>query len=96
MSQRTVPTPDEIWSLLKEVSKSQKETGRQIEVLSAKTDRQIEATARQIEATDKQLKEQLRETDKQLKKTDALFNSRWGKLVESLVEASYLPLPALG
>ena len=34
----------------------------------------------------------MKDTDRRLKKTDELFNSQWGKLVESLVEGDLVPL----
>ncbi len=56
-------TPEEIWAILREVSKTQKETALQ-----------------------------MKETDRRLKKTEALFNSQWGRLVESLVEGDLVAL----
>ena len=44
MSQEPVPTPSEIWKILKEVSLSQKETDRKMQ----ETDQQIRETGRQI------------------------------------------------
>ena len=40
----------------------------------------------------KELREQMKDTDRRLKKTDELFNSQWGKLLESLVEGDLIPL----
>ncbi len=47
---------------------------------------------RDIAEEQKELSRQIKETDRQLKKTDAQFNSRWGKLMESLVEGDLVPL----
>ena len=87
---------------LKELFVSQKETDRQMKTLSAETDRKFKETAEQIQKTDRQLQEtdrqlretaeQLQKTDRQLRKTDRLFNSQWGKLVESLVEGDLVKL----
>ena len=77
MPTSAIPTPNEIWKILKEVSAIQKKTSKEIEKLS---DSQKE--------TDKQIKE----TDKQLKKTENLFTTQWGRLVESLVEGDLVPI----
>ena len=80
---------------LKELFVSQKETDRQMKTLSAETDRKFKETAEQLQKTDRQLQEtaeQLQKTDRQLRKTDRLFNSQWGKLVESLVEGDLVKL----
>ncbi len=42
-------TPDEVWSLLREVSASQKETGRQIEKMSVEMDKRNRETDRHIQ-----------------------------------------------
>ncbi len=78
-------TPDEVWSLLREVSASQKETGRQIETLSAKTDRQIEKMSVEMDKRN-------RETDRHIQKIGGRFNQRWGALVESLVEGKLVKI----
>ena len=40
----------------------------------------------------KELRKQMKDTDRRLKKTDELFNSKWGKLIESLVEGDLVNL----
>ena len=40
----------------------------------------------------KEIREQMKDTDRRLKKTDELFNTQWGKLMESLVEGDLVPL----
>ena len=67
----TVPASDEIWSILKEVSVSQKEAKREMKELRASQ----KETARQIE-----------KTDQQIQKIGSRFNQRWGALVKSLIE----------
>ena len=51
-----------------------------------------EKSAAEAERQMKELREQMKDTDRRLKKTDELFNSQWGKLVESLVEGDLVPL----
>ncbi len=74
-----------------ELRAAQKETERVVREVAEeqrKTDRQQQETDRQLKETDRQLKE----TDRQLKATDSRFNTQWGRLVESLVEGSLVPL----
>ncbi len=66
----TVPTPDEIWKILKETSAIQKRNSREIA----------------------ELRLSQKETDKQIKKTEALFNTQWSRLMESLVEGDLAPI----
>ena len=61
------------------------ETARQFK----ETDLKFQETARQFKETDMKFQEtdrQLKETDLRLRKLDELFESQWGKLMESLVE----------
>ncbi len=127
----TVPTPDEIWKILREVSTSQKETAafqkedsqkasREMEEIRAfqkedsrktsraikefrasqeegsrKASREIEeirALHREIAEEQKEIAASQKKTDQQLKKTEALFNSQWGRLMESLVEGDLLAI----
>ena len=74
-------TPEEIWKILRELSESQKETDRLLKNTTKKSTRQM-----------REIREQMKDTDRRLKKTDALFNSQWGKLMESLVEGDLVPL----
>ncbi len=39
-----------------------------------------------------EIRQSQRETGKQIKKTEALFNTQWGKLMESLVDGDLVPL----
>ncbi len=52
------------------------------------TDRIVKETALQQKETDRQMKE----TDRRLKKTESLFNTQWGRLMESLVEGDIVAL----
>ena len=102
MTTKTVPTPDEIWSILREASAMQKETDRRrkegdrrMEELREEADRRIKEADRQMEELREQMKETDRRIDRRMKKTDrqiqkigAGFNRRWGALVESLVEGN--------
>ncbi len=59
---------------------------------------QKEADARRKEVDTKQaadhekLMQEMKETSKQIKKTEALFNTQWGQLMESLVDGDLVPL----
>ena len=75
--QREPATPEEIWAILREVSKEQRKLSKQ----QKQTDRQQKQTNRQM-----------KQTDRQMKKLAGLFTSQWGKLMESLVEGDLVPL----
>ncbi len=116
MTTNAVPTPDEIWQILREVSAnleetaaSQKETAanqKETSAIGKETDKRLERfrisqeessrkASREIEeirASQKETDRQLKETDKQLKKTEALFNTQWGRLMESLVEGDLIAI----
>jgi len=79
---------EEIWQILREVSKKQKENAEE-------TDRRIKETDRRMKETDRRMKEtdrRMKETDRRLKKAEELFTSQWGKLMETLVEGDLLKL----
>ena len=81
-------TPEEIWAILREVSKKQEKS-------SEETDRWMKEAREQMKDAREQMEEirkQMKDTDRRLKKTDELFNSQWGKLVESLVEGDLVAL----
>ena len=81
----TTTVVDDIWAILREVAQAQKETERRFQETDLKfqeTDRKFQETDRKFQETDRQLKE----TDLRLRKLDELFESQWGKLMESLVE----------
>ena len=93
------PTPDEIWAILKEVSASQKETGRQMKETDRRLDKKFAETDRQMKENSRELTEKFAETDREfkeigklLKKSHNLFTTQWGKLMESLVEGDLVKL----
>ncbi len=82
MKKEHVPTPDEIWQILKEVSLSQKETDRRMQETDrlireskAETDRLIQAskaeTERQKKETDRRMQESKAETDRLIQASKA-------------------------
>ncbi len=77
-------TQRETERLLQEVAEEQKEAKKLVQEVAEEQKK----TDEQLKATDKQLKA----TDRQLKATDSRFNTQWGRLVESLVEGSLVPL----
>ena len=82
--QRKPATPEEIWEILREVSENQKETGRQMK----ETDLKFQETDLKFQET----AEQMKGTDQRLKALDKLYNSQWGKLMESLVEGDLVKM----
>ncbi len=70
-------TPQEIWSILRELAASQRET-----------DRRMQETDRRMQETDRRMQE----TDRRLNKLDDLFAGQWGKLIEALVQGDLIAL----
>ena len=103
-------TPEEIWAMLRELTKRQEESSEEADRRHKKADQRHKKAERRHKKADKkakrrhkkadkkaerqmeELREQMKDTDRRLKKTDELFNSQWGKLVESLVEGDLVPL----
>ena len=95
-------TPQEIWSILREVAASQRETDRRMQETDRRmqetdrrlqeTDRLVQQTAQSLRETDQLLKRLGQETDRRLRKLDDLFNGQWGKLMEALVEGDLVEL----
>ena len=84
-NQSSVPTPDEVWSLLRE-------TGEQIKTLSADLSAKQKKTDRQIEKMSIEMDKRNRQTDRHIQKIGGRFNQRWGALVESLVEGKLVKI----
>ena len=74
-------TPEKIWATLDRIAERQEKSAAE-----------AERRRKEAEQEMKELREQMKDTDQRLKKTDELFNSQWGKLVESLVEGDLVPL----
>ena len=95
MNENRPPIVDEVWALFKEHVKEHKAEMKELRAGEKEhKEGMIKLRAIQQE-TAKQLKEnaeQLKKTDEQLKKTDAQFNTKWGKLIESLVEGKLVQL----
>jgi len=99
-------TVDEIWELIRETRAdmlaSQKEADkRQKEAVQRQRecDREMkerhaihEKEMEELRTSQKETEKLVKETAKQLKRTDSRFNTRWGRLVESLVEGSLVEL----
>ena len=71
------PEVQEIWGLIKETRESIKD----LSASQKETDKQI-----------KELSAETKKTDKGLKKAQQLFETQWGKLMESLVEGELIKL----
>ena len=95
------PQAQEIWDLikenqkgLKELRESQKETDEQIKRNSAEMSEKIKETNEQIKRnlaeTSEQIKKNSAETSEKIKETRSLFETQWGKLMESLVEGDLI------
>jgi hypothetical protein len=86
------PTLDDVWRLFQETDRILKEQARETDRLlkeqARETDRRFQETDRRFQETDRLF----RATDKKLDKLDDLFNSQWGRLIESLVNGALVPL----
>jgi hypothetical protein len=78
---RNPATPQEIWEILREITAGQQET-----------DRRMRETDRRLQATDELITRQTRAANRRMAELDNLFNSQWGKLIESLVEGDLVNL----
>jgi hypothetical protein len=86
--ERKAATFEEVWALIREVAKSQKELAES----QKETDRQMQEYAAQRKETDRQVKEQWQETDRRMdelwKKTNKTLGdlgNRFGEVVEHLI-----------
>ena len=77
MNKSAVPVSDEIWSLIKETQQNIKE---------------VSASQKETEQSLKELSASQKEHNKRLEKTISLFETQWGKLVESLVEGKLVEI----
>ncbi len=88
---QVAPSFDEIRSILKEVSLSQKETDRRMQ----ETDRRMQETDRRMQETDRQIKKTSQEVDrtnKEIRQLKDMFSNKWGEFVKSLVSGGLLKL----
>ncbi len=74
-------TPEEIWAILREVSRKQEETAREAEKQRKEADRRQEEANREM-----------KEARQRMKKLEGMFTSQWGTLMESLVEGDLIAL----
>ncbi len=81
MPTSAVPTPDEIWEILRETNASLDRTNATLDKTSRKANREME-----------EFRASQRETGKQLKEAKALFTTQWGQLMESLVEGDLIEI----
>ena len=79
-------TLEEVWGLIAELTKAQKETDRQFK----ETDRQLREskieTDRQLRESQKKVDHQIEKMVKNVNRITGHFDNRWGKFVESLVK----------
>jgi len=92
---RNPATPEKVWATLDRITEKQEKSAKEMEKWQEEADRRQEEAERRQKKAERQmeeLREQMKDTDRRLKKTDELFNSQWGKLVESLVEGDLVAL----
>ena len=83
-----VTTKEEVWEILAETSRKIQENSDSMKESSAETDRKFQETSDKIQ----ELSVQIKETNEGLKKARQLFESQWGKLIESLVDGDLVKM----
>ncbi len=77
-----------IRAIQEESSRKASREMEEIRAIQRETMEEMKETDRLMKETDRRMKE----TDKQIKKTEALFNTQWGQLMESLVEGDLIEI----
>ncbi len=94
-TQHHTATFEKINATLDRISEIQEKAALEMEEMRKQEQRRQEQEERRRKAAAleiKKIREQMKDTDRRLKKTDELFNTQWGKLMESLVEGDLVPL----
>ena len=86
--QRPPATPHEIWSILRGLSESQRETDRRMQ----ETDRRVQETDQLLKRHAQEAQQRAKEAERRFRGLDELFNGQWGKLMEALVEGDLIDL----
>ena len=93
--QRPPATPQEIWSILRQLSESQQETDRRMQETDRRmqeTDQLLKRHAQEADRRAKEADQRAKEADRRFRGLDELFNGQWGKLMEALVEGDLIEL----
>ena len=94
-TQHHTATFEKINATLDRISEIQEKAALEMEEMRKQEQRRQEQEERRQKTAAleiKKIREQMKDTDRRLKKTDELFNTQWGKLMESLVEGDLVPL----
>ena len=82
----------EIWALFRETRENLEETGRKIKAMSEESERNRNEDREELRERFKETDRQFRETDKKIDRVAGMFDTQWGKLMESLAEGGVLKL----
>lgn len=88
-------TPEDIWAILREISKRQEAFDKRQEAFGQWMEKSGKAADKRKEESDRRqekIDKQIEEFGKHLKQVDEQFKGQWGKLMESLVEGDLVPL----
>ena len=98
-SKSKVPTPDEIWAILKETSAIQKEAAKEskkdfakLKASQAETERIIKENAVSNKEGFAELRAIQKKTELVIEKVGSRFDQRWGDLVEALVRGKLVKI----
>ena len=81
-------TADDVWQLLAELVKAQKETERIIKKQSLEAEQRLKETDRRFQETERLLKEESKETDRKIKEVSkqiGALGGKWGLFIENMV-----------
>ncbi|MDE0119155.1 MAG: hypothetical protein OXM55_04005, partial [Bdellovibrionales bacterium] len=89
MSKSTISPADEIWALIRETQRNLKQFSAEAEKRQAEAEKrkaEIDRIINKLSTENTKINESLKKTNEGLKKAKELFETQWGKLMESLVE----------
>ena len=82
----------ETWAMFQESQRQMKQSNQETRAMFQETDRKFQETDRKFQESKIENDKMMKDLSDNLKKTESLFNSQWGKLVESLVEGDLIKL----
>jgi len=82
----------EIWALFRETRESISAMSQESRERAREIDERFKEVSREFEKRSEETNKQFKETDKKINKVAGLFDSQWGKLMESLAEGGLLKL----
>ena len=82
----TAVTHDEVWEMFREVARRFEATDRTFQETDRRLDQRFEETDRRLSQRFEETDRMIQASNRKLNKLEDLFTSKWGRLMESLVE----------